>query len=110
MAEDFAGAEVDDGDGGLVGDGEDAFAVVGASDAEVVHASGSPEADLAAGVDAVVAEPEVVSVCSGGSGFGERVVDLGGGLASEGAVGSVVVVEVGEGVQEGLQLARTPTS
>lgn len=33
FAEGFRGVQVDDGDGGLVGDCEDAFAGVGASDA-----------------------------------------------------------------------------
>jgi hypothetical protein len=37
---------VDDGDGGRVGDGEDGFAAVAGSDAEVVHASAASDADL----------------------------------------------------------------
>ncbi|HET6781209.1 MAG TPA: hypothetical protein VFH67_03840 [bacterium] len=36
-AEDLAGGEVDDGDAGLVGDGEDAAVGVGGAEAEVVH-------------------------------------------------------------------------
>ncbi len=66
FAEDFAGVEVDDGDGGFVGDGEDAFAGVASSDAEVVHAAGAADADVSVGVDAVVAEPVVVGEVSFG--------------------------------------------
>ncbi len=40
--EDFAGVEVDDGDGGFVDEGEDAFASVVGSDAEVVHPAMTP--------------------------------------------------------------------
>ena len=43
-AEDLAGVEVDDGDGRLVDEGEDAFAVVEAADAVVLRASGSADA------------------------------------------------------------------
>ncbi len=59
FAEDLAGVEVDDGDGGFVDEGEDAFAAVVRADAEVVHAAGAAEADVAVGVDVVVAEPVV---------------------------------------------------
>ena len=78
FAEDFAGAEVGHGDGGFVGDREDAFAGVVAADAEVVHASGAADADVSFGVDAVVAEPVVVGEASfGGEGFGDGRVCLG---------------------------------
>lgn len=56
FAEDFAGVELDDGGGGVVGDREDACAGVVSADAEVVHASGSADADVTVGVDAVVAQ------------------------------------------------------
>jgi len=59
LGEDFAGVEVDDGDGGGVGEGEDAFAGVGSADAEVVHAAGVADGDVAVVVDSVVAEPVV---------------------------------------------------
>lgn len=57
--DDFVGVEVDDGDGVLVGDGEDAFAVVLDADAEVVHAAGAAQAHLAVGGDMVGVQPEV---------------------------------------------------
>lgn len=73
FAEDFAGVEVGHGDGGFVGDGEDAFAGVTAADAEVVHAGGSADADVPVAVDAVVAELVLVGqACVG------RVVADGG--------------------------------
>ncbi len=43
FAEDLAGAELDDGDAGRVGEGEDGFAGVSGADAEVVHAPGEAE-------------------------------------------------------------------
>lgn len=51
LAEDLAGVEVDDGDGGLVDEGEDAFASVLVADAEVVHAGGAAQAGLAVCAD-----------------------------------------------------------
>jgi len=61
--EDLAGFEGDDGDGGVVGDGQDACSGVGVADAEVVHASGSAEAHLPEFVEAVVAQ-QVVAGCA----------------------------------------------
>ena len=58
-AEDFAGGEVDDGDGGLVGDGEDAAVCVVGADAEAVHAAGASDAHFAVVVGSVVAQPVV---------------------------------------------------
>src|SRR5690348_15977966 len=52
--QDFPGSQFDDGDAGLVGDGEDFCAAVGGADAEVVHAAGVADADLAGGVDVVI--------------------------------------------------------
>jgi hypothetical protein len=46
--QDFPGPEFDDGDGGRVGDSEDFPACAGDADAEVVHAAGVADADLAA--------------------------------------------------------------
>src|SRR6185312_15957766 len=70
--EDLAGGEVDDGDGGVVGDQDAVFAAVGGADAEVVHAGGAAEADFSVGVDVVVTDPVVAGVgtCSGGDRFG----------------------------------------
>lgn len=66
FAEDLAGLEPDDGDGGFVGDREDAFAGVTTPDAEVVYASGVADADVAVAVDAVVAQSAVLGEPSGG--------------------------------------------
>ncbi len=44
--DDFAGVEVDDGDGGVVGDGDDALAGVFDADGEVVHLGGASQAQL----------------------------------------------------------------
>lgn len=43
--------EGDDGDGGVVGEGEDAGSAVVVADAEVVHAAGAADADASVGVD-----------------------------------------------------------
>jgi hypothetical protein len=45
----------------VVGESQDLPAVVGGADAEVVHAAGMADADLAAGVDVVVAQPVVTA-------------------------------------------------
>jgi len=45
--QDETGAELDDGDGCVVGDGEYLGAAVGVADAEVVRLAGAAEADLA---------------------------------------------------------------
>ncbi|GAA2054148.1 hypothetical protein GCM10009820_13080 [Leifsonia soli] len=60
--------EGDDGDGVVVGEGEDAGAAVLVADAEVVHAAGSAEADFAVGADEVVAD----AVVAGGAGLGGK--------------------------------------
>ena len=106
VAEDFAGGEVDDGDGGVVGDGEDACAAVGGADAEVVHAAGAAEADLPVVVDVVVAEPVVAGAVSGGSGFGRGGVGVRGVVRRQGAVGSVRSCRCAERVELGLEFGR----
>jgi hypothetical protein len=69
--EDLGGLEIDHGDAGVVGDGEDWFAGVDGADAEVVHAAGASEAHLAEVVEAVVAQSVVLGVAvAGGFGFG----------------------------------------
>ena len=50
-----------DGDVVVVGEREDAFAGVGAADAEVVHAAGAAEGHLAGGVEPVVAQAVVLA-------------------------------------------------
>ena len=93
--EDLTGFEVDDGDGGVVGEGEDAFAGVGGADAEVVHPTGAAQAHLAEGVEPVVADAVVAGgVGSGWCGFGQGAVGVAGGGAVQGAVGSFLVVQL----------------
>ena len=57
---------MDDGDGGVVDEDEDAFAAVSCSDAEVVHAAGSAETDFSVDGDVVVSNPVVVAVAVAG--------------------------------------------
>jgi hypothetical protein len=105
--EQFAGVEVDDGDGGVVGDGEDAFAGVGRAGAEVVHAPGASEAHLAEGVKDVVAQSVVAGLSvAGRGGLGEGGVGGGRGAPGEFAVWAVVVVEVAECVELALQFGQ----
>lgn len=74
------------------------------ADAEVVHAAGAAEADLAVGADVVVTNPVVrVVAVPGGSGFRSCGVGRGGGGAA-GAMGAGGVVVVPELVELPLQL------
>ncbi len=59
VAEDFAGVFVDHGDGVGVDEDGHRLACVGCADAEMVHAAGGAEADLAEAVDVIVADPVV---------------------------------------------------
>ena len=102
--QDLACGEVDDGDGGLVGDGQDAGALVGGAGAEVVHASGAAQAHFSFGVEAVVAQPVVGSVVAGGDCFDGGVVGGLRGASFEGSVGSAGVVVLAEGVELGLEV------
>ena len=49
-------SQFDDGDAGHVGDREDFPAPVGGADAQVVHAAGPADADLAVRIDVVRAQ------------------------------------------------------
>jgi len=110
--EDLAGVQMDDGDGGVVGEEHDAFAAVGGADAEVMHAAGSAEADLPVGADVVVAEPVVAGVgdAARGGGFRGRGVGVRGCSVVEGAVRAAVVVVLAERVELGLELSGRPRS
>src|SRR5690625_1915543 len=95
FGEDLAGGGVDDGGVVVMDQGDDLGAGVGASDAEVEHAPGVAQADLAAVVDGVVAHPPDVGVLGrGGGGFGDEVVSLGGGQVGGAVVEEVVYVGV----------------
>ena len=102
--QDLAGLKFGDRDGGLVGDGEDFLAAVGGADAEVVHAAGVADADLAAGVDMVITQP-VVAVRGGcGASFGQGPVGLAGSGTLQCPVRAVLVVVLAEGIQLALQV------
>ena len=77
------------------------------ADAEVVHAAGSADADLAAVADVVVADP-VVAGCSwaGRERFRGGLIGVGRGCPVVGAVGAVLVVVVPEPVESGLQIGQ----
>jgi hypothetical protein len=81
LAEELPGGGVDDADPEVVDEHGHVGSGVGSSDAEVVEPAGHAQGDHAAVVDAVVAGAGVgVVVAAGGrEGFGEGVVDGGGG-------------------------------
>lgn len=89
----------------VVDEDEDAVAVEGAADADVVQPAGVTQGD-GAFVDPVGAHPGVGSGCGfvWWRGFGSGLVGRGGCAAVQGAVGSLVVVLVLEAVEQGLQL------
>jgi len=66
LAEDFAGGEFCDGDGGVVDEHEDPFASVFFSDSEVMHFPSPTEGGFPSGVEPVDADSVV-----GGVGQGE---------------------------------------
>ena len=105
--QDFGGEQFDDGDGGVVGDGQDLFPGVGGAGAGVVHACGSAEAHFAECVEAVISQP-VMAGGGGAGGFGLWQGGIGGCwcVSGECAVGPVVVVAVAEGVELVLQLGE----
>lgn len=99
VAEDFAGVLVDDGDGVGVDEDGDRRTCVGCADAEVVHAAGAAEADLAEAVDVIGADPVVRIIGSvGWSGFDGGGVGVGWGVAVECTMVPDLVVDVGEGI------------
>lgn len=99
--------ELDDGHGVVIGDGQNTFSSVGGTDAEVVHAACSADAHFAVCRDVVVAEPVVARpVVAGGDGFGQGRVGRRWCVPSELAVGPVMVVDVAESVELGLELGQ----
>ena len=86
-AEDFAGIEVDYGDGGFVDEGEYSFASVVGTDAEMVHSACSAQAHLAVVADMVVAEAEVAFAGSWGVCFRVSTVCVSWGGVVIAAVG-----------------------
>ena len=107
LAEEFAGACVDDPDVEVLDEHPDGGPGEGSAHADVVQAAVDAQGELAVGVDAVGADP-VVGVGrggAGGGGFGSGAVGAGRGrLEREAAVRPVVVVGVAEGVEQVLEL------
>jgi hypothetical protein len=107
FSQDFAGGCVDDGDVEVVDQCGDFEAVVVASEADVEELAGVAQGDLAF-ADAVVADAGVGLVRGFASvaGFGFRSAGVGraGSAPAEGSVGSVVVVLLDEGIDQGLEL------
>lgn len=99
--------ELDDGDGLVVGEREDACAFVFAADSEVVHASATADAHVAFAVDSVVAQA-VVAGCSGAGWecFEGRAVGVPGGASVERSVWALFVVVVAEFVELSLDLPQ----
>ena len=107
LAEELAGGGVDDADVAVLGQDQDAGSGVGSADADGVEPALVAQGDLPAGVDAVAAESVVgVGTAVAGGGLGAAGVDRGrGGSVRQGAVRTVVVVGLDEGVDQRLQLA-----
>ena len=95
FAEDFAGGEFCDGDGGVVDEHEDPFASVFFSDSEVVHSPGATQCVFPSGVEPVDADQVVGGVGEGvRCGFDGCVVGVFGGVTVERPEGSFGVVSV----------------
>ncbi len=76
------------------------------ADADVVESAVVAQGEFAVGVDAVFADPEVfadLDALAGGDGSWAGCPGGRGGAAVDGAVGPVVVVVGGEGVELGLE-------
>jgi hypothetical protein len=106
VAEDLAGGGVDDAYVQVGDEQDDAGSGVVAADGDVVELSVDAQGDGAADGDAVVTDPEVgVAGAVGGAGFGAgRVGDGRGAGMGQGAVRSLMVVDVDEVVEEHLEL------
>ena len=105
FAEDFAGVLVDHGD--VVCVDEDCYCgtCVGGADAEMVHAAGSAEADLAEAVDVVVADSVVrIGAVCGWDGLDRGGIGVGRGGTAQGTMGPDLVIDASKGVELALQL------
>ncbi len=105
VAEELAGGGGDDADVEVVDEHEDVGAGVGSADADVVESAVVAQGDRSGGVDAVVADAVVGSSAgAGGSGLGQQPVDDRRGAAAQRGVGPLVVVELAERVELGLEV------
>ena len=106
FAEEFAGGGVDHADVQVVDQERDVGSSVGSADADVVEFPGNTQGDAPGFVDLVGADA-VVTVAGAGvaAGDGFRTGCVGGGrgrAVRQGAVRPLMVVGVGEGVEQGL--------
>jgi len=108
FAEELAGGGVDDADVQVLDEHQDAGPGVGAADADVVEPAVDAQGQLAVFVHAVGADPVVgVGGPVAGGGLGPGGVGGGrGGPVRQRAVRPAGVVEAGEGVEQGLELAE----
>ena len=109
FADEFAAVFGDDPQVAVAGQDEHPGAGPGPADADVVESAGVADGELAVGVHPVPADAEVLAdldALSGGDGVGSGGPGGDGGLPVDAAVGPVVVVVVGEGVQLGLQVSQ----
>jgi hypothetical protein len=105
VAEQFTGGGVDDAHVAVGDEHDDAGSGVFVAEADVVEAAGVAKGDPAGLVDAVVADPVVAIGATVRGGFGSGGVGGGGdGSTGERAVRPVLVVDVGEDVEESLEL------
>jgi hypothetical protein len=104
LAESFSGGGVEDGDVEVADGHQNAGSGVGASDSDVVQASGQAQGDAPGVVDAVGAHAVVAVGAIAGAGFGAGGVggDRGGAVGQR-TVRAAVVVFVDEDVESGLQ-------
>ena len=108
LADEFAGGGVDDADVQVLDEEQDAGPGVGSPDADVVELSAVAQGDEPGGVDTVGADAVVgVGGAVAGDGLGTGGVGSGGGRAArERPVRAPVVVDPGEGVEQGLELGE----
>ena len=108
VAEEFAGGGVDDADLEVVDEHDDGGPVVGSADADVVESAVVAQGHGACVVDSVVADAVFgVGFVLAGGGFGAGGVGDGGGRAlGKRSMWSLVVVELDELVESGLEFGE----
>jgi hypothetical protein len=105
FAEEFPGGGVDDADVQVADEHEDAGSGVGPADADVVEAAGVAEGEFAVGDRRGRRGPGRGRWCRAGRGWlwAGGVDGGGGGPVGQGSVRPLIVVDHGEGIEEGLQ-------
>jgi hypothetical protein len=106
LAENLTGVCVEHGDGVSVDEDCHRLTCMDGADAEVVHAAGAAEADFAEAVDVIIADAVVgIVALSRWGGLDGGGISMGRGGAMERTMRSDLVVDAGEAVELGLQLA-----